>query len=36
MGHHYHTHRITSLNKAFVWGIVLNVAFGVGWCSDFH
>ena len=33
--HHEHTHRITSLNKAFIIGIVLNlsfviVEFGVG------
>lgn len=25
--HHHHEHAVTSLNKAFVWGIALNVAF---------
>ena len=38
--HHEHTHRITSLNKAFIIGIVLNlsfviVEFGVGFYSAF-
>lgn len=27
MEHHHHTHEITSLNKAFIWGIALNVTF---------
>lgn len=25
--HHHHDHTVTSLNKAFIWGIVLNVGF---------
>ena len=27
--HHHHDHTITSLNKAFIWGIALNVGFVV-------
>ena len=27
--HHHHDHTVTSLNKAFILGIVLNVAFVV-------
>lgn len=27
--HHHHDHTVTSLNKAFIWGIVLNVGFVV-------
>lgn len=27
--HHHHEHRLTSLNKAFLWGIALNTAFVV-------
>jgi len=42
MGHHHdghtHTHEVTHVTKAFVWGIVLNsayvlVEFGIGWWS---
>ena len=25
--HHHHDHTVTSLNKAFIWGIALNVGF---------
>ena len=37
--HHEHNHRITSLNKAFIIGIVLNISFvivefGVGFYYD--
>ena len=28
-GHHHHDHTVTSLNKAFIWGIGLNVGFVV-------
>lgn len=28
-GHHHHDHTVTSLNKAFIWGIALNVGFVV-------
>ena len=27
--HHHHDHTVTSLNKAFIWGIGLNVGFVV-------
>ena len=27
--HHHHDHTVTSLNKAFIWGIALNVGFVV-------
>ena len=37
--HHEHNHRVTSLNKAFIIGIVLNISFvivefGVGFYYD--
>ena len=38
--HHEHNHRITSLNKAFIIGIALNISFvivefGVGFFLDY-
>lgn len=38
--HHEHNHRVTSLNKAFIIGIVLNISFvivefGVGFYLRF-
>ena len=31
--HHEHSHRLTSLNKAFIIGIALNITFEIGRAS---